>query len=144
LYSIAQREALGLAVLTTDPTDTWQPEVKRWLSPPERLLSSSSFSRLVEPVGDESSNLLGKENHPYDHNQRGPKQHTAEQSTPDGALFRTMLLPESETKQYNGETQKPGTQRREESARGAGSESGSESERKATTDRRDGTQDRHQ
>jgi hypothetical protein len=55
-----------------------------------------------------------------------------------------MLLPESENKQYNGETQKPGTQRREESARGTGSESGSESERKATTDRRDGTQDRCQ
>src|ERR1700730_17603559 len=114
----------------TDPTDTWQPEVKRRLSPPERLLSSS-FSRLVEPVGDESSNLLGKENHPCDHNQCGPKQHTAEQSTPHGALFRTMLLPESETKQYNGETQKPGTQRRQESARGAGSKSGNECERKA-------------
>lgn len=44
-----------------------------------------------------------------------------------------MLLPESETKLQNGETQKPGTQRREESARGATSESRSESERKATT-----------
>jgi hypothetical protein len=131
-------------VLTKDPTDTRQPKVKRWLLPPERLPSSSSFSGPVKPVGDESSNLLRKENHPYDHNQCGPKQHTAEQSTPDGALFRTMLLPESETKQYNRETQKPGTQRREESARGTGSESGSESERKATTDRGDGTQDRHQ
>jgi hypothetical protein len=144
LHSIAQREALGPAVLATDPTDARQPEVKRWLSTPERLLSSSSFSSLVEPVGDESSNLLGKENHRYDHNQCGPKKYTAEQSTPNGALFRTMLLPESETKQYNGETQEPGTQCREESARGASSESGSESERKATTDRGDGTQDRHQ
>jgi len=55
-----------------------------------------------------------------------------------------MLLPESETKQYNGETQEPRTQCREECARGAGSKSGSKSERKATTDRRDGTQDRQQ
>src|SRR6266446_1312381 len=55
-----------------------------------------------------------------------------------------MLLPESEAKQCNGETQEPGTQRREESARSAGSESSSKSERKATTDRSDGTQDRHQ
>jgi hypothetical protein len=144
LYSKARREALGLLVPTKDPADTWQPEAKRWLLLPERLPASSSFSGLVKPVGNESGNLLGKENHPYDYNQRGPKQHTAEQSTPDGALLGTMLLPESDTKQCNGKTQKPGTQRREENARGTGSQSGSESEWKATTDRRDGTQDRHQ
>ncbi len=66
------------------------------------------------------------------------------QSSPDSAPFGAMLLPESEAKQRDGKSQKPGTQRREESTQCPGSQSSGESERQATTDRRQGTQDRRQ
>jgi hypothetical protein len=90
------------------------------------LLLSSSFP---EPIRNNASDFLWKKNHSQDTSHCGPKQHIAKQSAPDSALFGAMLLPESEAKQHNGESQKPRTQSGDESARGPSSQSGGESER---------------
>lgn len=81
-------------------------------------------------------------NHSEDHNHSHPEQYFAKRPASDPALAGAVLLPKSEGEQCDGQTQQPGTKSGEECARGTSSESGGEAERKATTDRRQRTENR--
>jgi hypothetical protein len=75
-------------------------------------------------IGQESSNLLGEQNHGKHNRHGGPEQNLPEETALYRALLGTALLPESHTDQREGEHKEPRPKAQQEGA-GAGSANGS-------------------
>jgi hypothetical protein len=98
------------------------------------FISSSWLGTGEESVREEPRNLLGKEDHDGDDSDADPEQRNAEGAGAEGALARTALLPESKTKQSDGDPQEPWAERVCECARSRESQCGCCAQGKTTSE----------
>jgi len=86
-------------------------------------------------VGDESRDLLGKQDHDRDYGDGGPQQHNIQNTGANGTLARAALLPESSAQERNGKAEQPWAERVSKCAGPGQTQRRSSAQRKAARQR---------